>query len=88
MLDDGTFGLQAIKQWGGTAVVQDPDDAAEPSMPLSALQNVEVDHCVPLSDMAALLTSLTSPTPSTLSPTPDEERLRHELALMLFEGNA
>ena len=85
-LDDGTFGLQAIKQCGGIAVVQDPADAAEPSMPRSALEHVEVDHCVRLTDMAPLLSSLASISPSTTSAR-DEESLRHEQAVMLLQGD-
>lgn len=42
-LDDGTVGLKAIKRCGGFAIVQDPATAVEPSMPASALANVEVD---------------------------------------------
>ena len=57
-LDDGTAGLWAIKQLGGTAVVQDPADALFPSMPLSAARHVSVDYCVPLREMPALLTGL------------------------------
>lgn len=58
MLDDGTAGLQAVKAGGGIAVVQDPADAAEPGMPASALAYVEVDHCLPLARLPALLVRL------------------------------
>jgi two-component system, chemotaxis family, protein-glutamate methylesterase/glutaminase len=47
VLDDGTAGLVAIKARGGLAIVQDPDDAAYPGMPDSALTNVEVDQVLP-----------------------------------------
>ncbi|MDA8447399.1 chemotaxis protein CheB [Paracidovorax valerianellae] len=61
MLDDGTAGLRAIKDCGGIAVVQDPEDAYEPSMPRSALACVEVDHVVPLGGLGALLCQLAQP---------------------------
>jgi two-component system chemotaxis response regulator CheB len=57
-LDDGTSGLIAIKSRGGIAVVQEPDDALYSGMPRSALENTEVDYCLPASDIAALLTRL------------------------------
>jgi len=57
-LSDGTVGLYEIKRRGGIAIVQDPGEAECPSMPLSALNNVAVDHCVPLSDLPALLVRL------------------------------
>lgn len=57
-LNDGTAGLIKIKQHGGIAIVQDPADAESPGMPRSAMQHVAVDHCTPLHDMAALLTTL------------------------------
>jgi two-component system, chemotaxis family, protein-glutamate methylesterase/glutaminase len=57
-LDDGTAGLWAIKDRGGIAVVQDPAEAEQSSMPASALANVQVDHCLPVSDIPALLLML------------------------------
>lgn len=42
-LDDGTAGLWAIKQRGGIAVVQNPEDALISSMPANALEYVDVD---------------------------------------------
>ncbi|MDB5742194.1 MAG: CheB methylesterase [Polaromonas sp.] len=58
MLDDGSAGLRAIKECGGTAVVQDPADAHAPSMPQSALDSVEVDYVAPLLSMGPLLHGL------------------------------
>ncbi len=57
-LDDGTAGLIAVKQRGGIAVVQDPNDALYPSMPQSALSYVNVDHLLPLSHIGPLLAQL------------------------------
>jgi two-component system chemotaxis response regulator CheB len=57
-LDDGTVGLQAVKAYGGTAVVQDPADAQVPSMPLSASRYVDTDYCVPLAQIAPTLVNL------------------------------
>lgn len=58
-LDDGTAGLWAVKERGGTAIAQHPDDSFAPSMPLNAIKYVEVDHIVPLKDIAPLLVRLT-----------------------------
>jgi two-component system, chemotaxis family, protein-glutamate methylesterase/glutaminase len=43
-MNDGTSGLLAIKSSGGVAIVQDPNDAQVPQMPLSAIAEVAVDH--------------------------------------------
>jgi two-component system chemotaxis response regulator CheB len=57
-LDDGTAGLIAIKEGGGKVIVQDPDDAAVPSMPLSAVQYVTPDYCVALDEIAGTMIEL------------------------------
>lgn len=57
-LDDGTAGLWAIKDRGGSAVVQKPDDAEMPSMPLNAATQVEVTHIRPAAGLAALLADI------------------------------
>lgn len=57
-LDDGTVGLQAIKAYGGIALVQDPEEAEAPSMPRSAMRYVDVDFCPTLYGIAETLTSL------------------------------
>ncbi len=68
-LDDGTIGLAVVKKYGGVAVVQDPEQADYPSMPLSATQHVAVDHVLPLCDIAPLLVELASqPLPEEAGP--------------------
>src|SRR5262249_16512424 len=57
-LGDGAAGLVALKQCGGITVVQDPDDAAYPEMPIAALRRAKPDHVAPLAAMPALLISL------------------------------
>jgi two-component system chemotaxis response regulator CheB len=59
-LDDGTAGLWAVKQLGGTAIVQDPLDALAPSMPTSALRHVKVNYSLPLGEIAPLLVRLSN----------------------------
>ena len=57
-LGDGASGLKAIQQCGGISVVQDPDDAAFPEMPRTALNRSMPDHVVRLADLPLLLNSL------------------------------
>jgi two-component system chemotaxis response regulator CheB len=51
-LDDGAYGLSTIVRRGGIAIVQDPDDAEVPSMPLAALRLTKVHAVVPSSQIA------------------------------------
>ena len=81
-LDDGSAGLQAIKACGGLAVVQDPAEAEDPSMPGSALQAVDVDHCVPLERIAPLLVQLVAQAaPAVPPPSPPKWVHEHLAAL-------
>ena len=58
LLDDGTAGLWAIKDRGGLAVVQEPEEALFPAMPRSALEYVAVDHRRPAAELGPLLAQL------------------------------
>ena len=56
--DDGSAGLFAIKARGGVAVVQDPAEALTPNMPRNALNMTDVDFCLPVRQIAAVLVQL------------------------------
>lgn len=55
---DGSKGLQQIKKYGGTLVVQSPSTALVPEMPLNALLRDSPDQIVPLDRLGAVLTKL------------------------------
>lgn len=59
-LDDGSAGLQAVKQRGGIAIVQDPKDALYPDMPLNAMAYTTPDYVVPLAEIGPLIVRLAS----------------------------
>jgi two-component system, chemotaxis family, protein-glutamate methylesterase/glutaminase len=59
MLDDGTAGLWAIKDRGGVAIAQSPEEAEYPSMPSSAAQHVALDYTPRLEELPAVLQSVT-----------------------------
>lgn len=52
---DGTHGLTLVKQAGGITMVQDPDEAEVPSMPLNAMRRVAVDYVLPVEEMPRVI---------------------------------
>jgi two-component system chemotaxis response regulator CheB len=72
--DDGTAGLAAIVARGGTAVVQEPDDALHPAMPANALAQVPSALVYPAAKIGPVLGALvTRPAPE--APVVDDELL-------------
>jgi two-component system, chemotaxis family, protein-glutamate methylesterase/glutaminase len=63
-LSDGAYGLSLIKQHGGVAVVQDPDEANVDSMPRNALSAVDADYILPAAQIAATVTRLIEKRPA------------------------
>jgi two-component system, chemotaxis family, protein-glutamate methylesterase/glutaminase len=57
-LHDGTAGVQAVKRHGGRVIVQDPETAAQPSMPWNALATGCVDLVLDLPRIADALVAL------------------------------
>lgn len=58
LLSDGTSGMLAIKRSGGICIVQDPEEAEYPDMPLNVLEHLEADYSVGLGSMGELLSGL------------------------------
>jgi len=85
-LDDGTAGLQAIKQCAGLAVVQEPADAEQPDMPASAVANVAVDVQVPAARLAETLVRLVG-APATRSLPAPAPWIALEQAVSIGAGN-
>jgi two-component system chemotaxis response regulator CheB len=77
-LDDGSVGLQAIKAYGGTTVVQDPEEAAYPEMPASAVAAANPDYVLPLRDIPRLLRELVPTTAKPTHPSAAAERFSRE----------
>ena len=77
-LDDGTAGLWSIKDRGGIAIVQDPEEAENPSMPASAKQHVEIDYCIPIAKIAETLIHLTGAQAAETEESPASKALEIE----------
>ncbi|MBW4444444.1 MAG: chemotaxis protein CheB [Plectolyngbya sp. WJT66-NPBG17] len=58
-LDDGTAGLFSIKEHGGIAIAQDPEEALFAGMPRNAITGVKVDYIWKVPEIAAQLPELT-----------------------------
>jgi two-component system chemotaxis response regulator CheB len=58
--DDGAAGLEAVRQAGGFTVVQRPDSAQSPFMPVAAIRRGTPDLVLSLEEIAALLATLDS----------------------------
>jgi two-component system chemotaxis response regulator CheB len=57
-MDDGTSGMWAIKRSDGYCIVQDPNEAEYPDMPLSVIDNMEVDHVTCLAEIGSVITNI------------------------------
>ncbi len=85
-LHDGASGLNAIKRCGGLTVVQDPDDAAVPEMPRSAMQGTIADHVGPLAKMPELLAKLVRVPEGEPGPIPQDIQLEADIAISGHSG--
>jgi two-component system, chemotaxis family, protein-glutamate methylesterase/glutaminase len=72
LLEDGTSGMMAIRRSGGTCIIQHPDEAQYPDMPLSVVRNLKPDFSIPVEEMGKAILE-------TLSDTREESIVPEEL---------
>lgn len=72
LLDDGTSGMWAIKRSGGTCIVQDPNQAEYPDMPLSVINNMEADYVATLEEMGPQIAEIIKHTKGRKKPVPKD----------------
>lgn len=86
LLDDGTAGMMAIKKSGGTCIVQDPNEAEYPEMPLSVLNHMDVNYCISLAEMGFILQEVTKNGVQRNENVPDEVKREAEIAEKVATG--
>lgn len=86
-LDDGSAGLITVRDHGGVTVVQDPDDAISPGMPLAALATLPPDHVVEVDEMGELVGRLAAE-PVDHTPVPVSDDLVAETGVAALELGA
>lgn len=74
-LEDGAAGLLAVRRHGGVALVQDPEDAEFPSMPLAAIDLDHPDLVAPVDDLAKALIDLAGPSDEPVAPRVHDDEL-------------
>jgi two-component system chemotaxis response regulator CheB len=53
-LNDGSMGLAEVKHRSGLTLVQDPDEASRPEMPMHAIAFAAPDHVAPIAELARI----------------------------------
>ena len=85
-LDDGAAGSATVSRLGGHVVVQDPDDAAHPSMPLNAIAVDHPDEVLPLAGIAAAIVRFIGEHQETEPPSEQAAREDDQLDRALAEA--
>lgn len=80
LLNDGASGLSAIKECGGTAIVQHPLDAHADQMPIAALEATTPDEVAPASEIGGILARIVASDAGEAVPCSDGLALEVEIA--------
>lgn len=87
--DDGKVGMRAVQQRGGITIVQDPFEAPFPSMPMSVMQEIQVDYSLPLREIPPLLNTLSREVANQEEryPVPDDVEIESRIAEQKMEAD-
>ena len=87
--DDGKVGMRALKQRGGITIIQDPQEAPFPSMPMSVMHDIEVDYLLPVGEIAPMLDRLSREATEEEGSysVPDELEIESRIAEQKMEGD-
>jgi two-component system chemotaxis response regulator CheB len=87
--DDGTVGMHAINKRGGMTIVQDPEEALFPSMPMSVMRTMKVDYSVRVIEIAPLLEKLSREPADEEGryPVPENVEIEARIAQQEMEGD-
>lgn len=83
LMDDGTSGMEAIKKAGGTVIVQDPAEAEYNDMPINVIQQIDVEHIVPINEMVALIERKYAKGQCEINNIPDDVKLEAEITIRM-----
>ncbi len=87
LLNDGTAGMSAIKRCGGITMVQDPNEAEHPDMPLSVLEAIVVDHTLPVAAMGKAIADIVQHFEPVIVDIPPDLLQEAEIAERVATGN-
>ena len=79
LLDDGTAGMLAIKRCGGITIVQDPNEAEYPNMPLSVLNSMDVDESISLGEIGLRINDYSENPRESISEIPEDIKFEAEI---------
>ena len=58
--EDGAYGIQRVRRRGGLTIAQDPETAERREMPAAAIETGDVQHVLPLEEIASMLLRVTA----------------------------
>jgi two-component system chemotaxis response regulator CheB len=85
LLEDGASGMMAIKRSGGVCIIQQPEEAKYPDMPLAVTRHLKPDFSIPVEKMGNAI-KVTSAKPRKKGKVPEELIIEARIAESVHIG--